>query len=419
MVFPDESTLYQGPDTELGVTKSVQKGDNHFLRKLFLKIGKVVTKIRGATGTENRFEVDTPAAVAVARGTQFRSSMDVKNAARFETLEGTVRVGTPAGRVDVSENEGVLVRKGRAPSAPVKLLPPPGIKDAKPMYKKLPLQLALVPVEGAASYRALLSRDEAGRDVLKSALLGPADIFKVSELADGTYYLQTTSIDANGLEGTPLKPMQIVLRTTPKAPFVQLPADKGEYRGTAIETAWLKVPGASGYGIQVSKNADFSELAAEIKDTTKTAEKIKLADYGNYFFRIRSLASDGYESEWSDALSFNLSALPPAPSMEKPKAGRKEVHLGWKDMGPEMKYHFQLARSEAFADPSVDKVLDKPEIIFPKPGEPGTYYVRVSTIDQKGEGDFSQPQILEIPRSFPYGVLGVAGAVVVAAFLIW
>jgi hypothetical protein len=46
-----------------------------------------------------------------------------------------------------------------------------------------------------------------------------------------------------------------------------------------------------------------------------------------------------------------------------------------------------------------ERKVDRPEIVLPRPEEPGVYYVRTSTIDPTGyEGEFSVPQSFEIKR---------------------
>jgi hypothetical protein len=418
ITFKDGTSLFQGPGTELGLTASMQRGSSNFVKRLYLKAGKFITKIRAATGQENRFEVDTPAAVAVARGTEFRSSVDAGQTARFEVLEGTVSVEGLKRRVDVREKEGTIIRRGETPAPPVRLLPAPALAEPQPVYKRLPMRLAFSTVEGAQSYRVVLARDGAMKDSVRSEAVKPGEPFEVKGLDDGTYYLQTTSIDGNGIEGMPLDPLKVVLRTKPVPPFVQFPMDGGEYGGNTVEAKWLRVREAQGYQFQVAGEAGFSASVAEGKDVRDASAKVKLPEYGSYFFRIRSLASDGFEGDWSDSLRFSISALPPAPSVDRPQVGKDEIYLRWQDLGAGMKYRFQMARDESFSSPVMDKKVEKPEVIFPRPGEAGNYFIRTSSINEKGfEGDFSSPQMMEISKPFPYGILGAAGGALLILLL--
>ena len=49
-------------------------------------------KVRRATGKDSRIEIQTPSATAVARGTDFRVSVDAKETTTSEILEGNVDV---------------------------------------------------------------------------------------------------------------------------------------------------------------------------------------------------------------------------------------------------------------------------------------------------------------------------------------
>jgi hypothetical protein len=121
------------------------------------------------------------------------------------------------------------------------------------------------------------------------------------------------------------------------------------------------------------------------------------ADFGSYYFRIRSLAPDGYEGIWSDAIAFTLVPPPPSPPLEKPAVDDKELRIRWRNQGEEMSYRCQIALDESFLNPIIERKVDRPEISLPRPEAPGIYYVRTSTIDPTGyEGGFSSPQSFEI-----------------------
>jgi hypothetical protein len=105
--------------------------------------------------------------------------------------------------------------------------------------------------------------------------------------------------------------------------------------------------------------------------------------------------------------------------VEEPKIGDKEIQIRWRSLGEGVTYHFQMAKDKAFQEVLIDESLTKPEIKFEKPGDPGEYYTRVSVIDSEGyEGDFSDPQIFEVKRKFPYGPAGILIGVIVAIILL-
>lgn len=416
--FKNGDSWDQRSDSIARLTNARQKGDFD-LHNLFLHIGKTITTIKKVTGRESRFEIDTPAAVCAARGTEFRTSVDEHEATRSEVLEGTVDIEAYAERVSVDEGEGLLVRKGEPPQKPRKLLTPPQILNPQAIYKRLPLQLAFQKVESAVSYRVVLARDREIRDVLKEMLIKPDDVFTVSQLDEGTYYLQTQSIDDMGLEGLSSEPVEIKIRINPVPPFIQTPVEGGEYREKTLLCKWLQVKDAVSYHLQIAEDAKFNTIVQDRSDIKDTEYKTEALDYKNYYFRVSSVAKDGFEGDWSDTIRFKITPPPPTPQVGKPEIAKKEIHIRWPDLGPRYTYHFQMSSDEAFSTTLVDEHIKEAEITIKTPKKPGIYYVRTSSIDSSGyEGSFSAPQSFEIKRGSLLKFLGLAGVLGVIVFLL-
>jgi len=125
------------------------------------------------------------------------------------------------------------------------------------------------------------------------------------------------------------------------------------------------------------------------------------------------VAADGYEGEWSNTLGFTIIPPPPTPDLEKPIGGEKEIRVRVRESASGLTYHFQVAKDPGFAGIFIDETVKSPELVFPRPDEPGTYYVRSRCSDAMGySGAFSPPQSFELKRSFPYGLVGAGlGAV--------
>ncbi len=234
------TSILQKQDTELAIVSIREKGGIYDLSRLFLKVGRIITNIRRATGKENRFEIDTPSAVAVARGTGFRSAADDKATSRFEVLDGRIGVEALKQTIDVGGGEGTLVRKGEAPQPARKLPEAPILLDRKPIYKNLPLKLQFQGSGEVASIRAILARDKDLKDIVKEEVMARSVPFEIAAIADGIYFLQSTAIDADGVEGLPQQTTAITVRTNPLPPFIQTPSDKGEYGGKKVDLSWLK-----------------------------------------------------------------------------------------------------------------------------------------------------------------------------------
>ena len=133
ITFEDGNSFLQSSNTTLGLSTARKTKTNLARYKLFLDIGKTITKIKSATGRESRFEIETPSSVCAVRGTIFRTSVDATDATRSEVLQGIVDVAAMNHKVKVNEGEGTLVKKGEPPLSPKKRLPPPDITNLLPI----------------------------------------------------------------------------------------------------------------------------------------------------------------------------------------------------------------------------------------------------------------------------------------------
>ena len=406
--FENHFSVLLRPNTIIEITAARKKSAVYLMYKLFLNIGKTISKIKQSTGKETRFEIQTPSAVAAARGTEFRAGVDSDITTRLEVLAGKVDVQAARQKVEVNAGEGTVVKKDKGPALPVKLIGPPALMNFQPVYREMPLDFQFESIPRAISYRIMLARDKTFKDVLKDNVIKPQDRLKIVGLEDGTYFLQSRSIDDTGLEGPSLEPAKIIVRVNPLPPFIQSPADGADLRDKTARFQWLKVDKAVRYHLQVAEDRKFQAIVADVKDISSVSHKTGSLDFKTYYFRISSIAADGYEGIWSDTLSFNIIPPPPAPPVEKPEMGDKELRVRWRHLGDEISYHFQMAKDQAFKEVLIDEKLTKPEITFEKPGDVGTYYIRTSAIDTQGyEGDFSEPQSFEVKGKYPYLPAGI------------
>ena len=407
ITFEDDASLLLRSNTSLDLASIQKKSTFHRLYILFLDIGRTISKVRRITGKEPRFEIHTPSAVAAARGTEFRASVDVKATTRCEVLKGTVGVEGRKQAVEVREGEGTIIRKDEPPIEPKKLLPPPGVVNLKPLYKAMPVEFSFEEIEGAIFYRVMLGRDKTFKDVIKEKVIKPEEKLKIIGLEDGSYFLQSRTIDGVGLEGTASETFVVNVRVNPLPPFIQSPVDGAEYREKTVQFRWLKVPDAVKFHIQVAQDPEFTVITEERSDVTDSQYKTGVLDFKTYYFRARSIAKDGYEGVWSDVLSFKIIPPPPSPPVEKPEMQKENIHIRWRDLGENIKYHFQMAKDNTFNEIIIDRTLDDAEVTLQKPKKAGSYYIRTSAIDSEGyEGSFSVPQSFEIKEEFSYIALG-------------
>ncbi len=407
ITFEDDTTLLIKEDTLISLSAS-RKSLYHFFNEIFLDVGRAITNLRSVMGEGKRFDIRTPSAVTAARGTEFRTSVDRGDTTRSEVLEGSIEVSAMKQRVLMSKGEGTLVKKGSPPMTPKKLLYPPNPIKIEDIYKQMPIRLNFSIVENASLYRISLSGDREMSDTVKEGIIMPDAIFEISSIPDGLYYLQTSSIDSDGIEGFSLDPIQVKIRINPLPPFISSPVEGSEYSKKTIKFNWLKVADAGKYHLQIAKDRDFNNMI--IDQNIKETEFTTSLDYHTYFFRISSIAADGYEAGWSDIQRFDIVPPPPAPQIDKPEFEKDKITIRWRSLGDRFFYHFQMSKDPSFNQVLEDKYIDTPYIILNKPGEAAIYYIRTSAIDRKGhEGEFSPPQSFEIKSGLMYKIIGVFG----------
>lgn len=397
ITFEDSAALILRSNTALEVRTSSRKGFVYAVRDFFLSTGRTSSRLKPATGTEPRFKIYTPSAVAAARGTEFGVSVDAMETTRTEVLQGAIGVDAMAVTVEVNKGEGTLVRKNEPPLRPRKLLLPPSPLVVETLYRAVPLVLSFEQVSGAASYRVMLARDREIRDLIVDDVFMPGQSVNIAAVDDGLYFLQTRSIDSNGLEGVPSEPVSIRVRTNPVPPVIEFPGGGVVFEGKTLKVKWMKVGDAVGYHIQIAQDSAFKSIVEEQTGLTGTEYSTSSLLLKTYYFRVSSIAKDGYEGVWSRVVGFALAVLPPAPLLERLQISEEEVNFRWRSAGGETTYHFQMASDSAFQHILVDRKVDRAEMTEKKPDAPGIYYVRASGISPEGhEGKFSSANSFEI-----------------------
>lgn len=172
-------------------------------RVLHLDQGRGTISATPTTNPAGKFEVRTPVSVSAVRGTEFRVGAG-DDRAQTEVLKGAV--GVDAGAVATSAPPvpagfGVSATAAGV-SAPVKLLDAPKLGAGGQTQSDKTVRFAIEPLTGAAAYRLQLSRDAGFVDVFGEATT-KEPVSDFGEMANGTYFVRLTALDAGGLEGFP------------------------------------------------------------------------------------------------------------------------------------------------------------------------------------------------------------------------
>jgi len=389
--FENGDTCFLRPMTTLGMTTTAREGST-WIRKLFLQVGKIVTRIQKATGTQTRFVITTPSAQCAARGTVFRATADADDMSRSEVLEGTISIEAQGRTIEIPEFYGTAAKKGESPLTPRELLPGPMPVAIESAYNRLPFFIEFRPVAKAVSYLAELTRDAAGKNAVLESYVPAGQPFRVSGVEDGVYYLQARAIDDLGLEGIPAAPLEVKIRTTPRPPRLQGVSSGAKLRCGPPAVQWAAVVGAAHYLLQLAKDPGFALIGnqADMFQTSWTSSPLAM---GDYYLRARSIADDGYAGDWSETYSFSV--LPPyaPPALDKPARDRGLVRLRWSDLGQGILYRLQVAKDKEFLTLVDEEIVRMTETSIAEPVESGRYYVRVKAFDGEGcESGFSNIQ---------------------------
>ncbi|MDK9716445.1 MAG: FecR domain-containing protein [Trichlorobacter sp.] len=416
----EDGTSFLLREQSLLTVKASKKGPLHLLRVLRLEGGKIISRVKSATGKDSRFEIETPSALAAARGTHYRVAVDGQGTTRAEMLESRTDLSAMGATVPLKEGEGAFARSNEPPSPPIRLLDPPEPQNIAAVYGNKSSTVSFSQVQNAAQYRVLLARDHEGKNAVKTVVIKPDEAFVFEGLEDGSYYLLATSIGEEGLEGAPSKPCEIKVRRKPLPPDIVAPLDKASLPEMPLKSQWHNVLGVSVYQVQIATTPDFSGPLIESGDLKKTIYHSRELQGGTHYLRVRSLAEDGYAGDWSAVRAVSIVKLLP-PSLRKPDGDDNKLYLEWEPMKGATGYHLQIARDEAFGSILIDQTPAESKLVLENPPEPGKYYMRVAARNADQETSaFSKSGSFEIEQSKSYffEALGFVGGVGLALLLV-
>ncbi|MFW8601496.1 FecR domain-containing protein [Desulfobacterota bacterium M19] len=417
--YHDGDILFLRDNTRLRIDSARARTSHNRVYEMFLEAGRAINTIRRSTGKKVRYRVRTPTAVAAARGTEFRTRVEGDDVTRVEVLKGAVNVTADGRALEVAAGHGAVVRPKEAAPQLAALLPPPRPLGVKSLYRQMPLEFSFSALAGAASFRVMLARDAALKDVVKEKTISPSAVLRIVGVKDGVYFLGCRTVDRFGLEGSFNKPVRVKVRVNPLPPFVKYPKSQAALKERKIKLQWLKVGDAVVYHLQLAADKAFSSPVIDAKDITGTAYQTTKLAYGTYYFRLSSIADDNYEGVWSDTGCFTLIPPPPAPPVEPPELGKGgDVHIRWRNIGSGITYQVQIARQPDFTTLWLDKTVKKAELSFARPQKAATYYVRTRAVDPDGyTGNWSAPQSFNIRHSWEGWAFGTFFVTLIAITL--
>jgi hypothetical protein len=179
--------------------------------QLFLKEGSAWSQMEH--GLRGRFEIQTPTANTIVRGTEFRVKVEPGEATRVEVLDGRVEIEMGERRLSVGEREGALAARESDSVTTATLLEAPALAFPLPeevlRSEAFDATFRWGAVDGAELYSLEIARDDRFFDVVVERRAGPEPSVRIQGLEPGTYFWRVTSI-ASGFEGPPSDPRYFV-----------------------------------------------------------------------------------------------------------------------------------------------------------------------------------------------------------------
>lgn len=394
------SRILVRPGTELSVVQAAgpsgTAGGGAVLVRMQLVRGAIESVVKPVVAP-GRFEIQTPAAVAAVRGTEFRVSA-TPDSTSSEVVTGGVQLANPMGAARLVAGQGTLAQRGLAPQPASALLPAPVLSGLPDGVERLPLDLPLPALAGAVAYRTQVAADAAFTQVL-SDTLADAPRVRADEVEDGPRHVRVRGVDARGLEGLAAqRPLQIHAR--PEPPLLLEPAPQAVLSTEQPSLRWTRAGSARQVRLQLAREAQFAEL---LLDRTLPDDGGWTLDQalppGDYHWRLAALDAQRGQGPWGDAQSFRCEL--PAPGVTAPTPGVGPLVLRWQRLPGATRYHLQLGRDGQFEQPVLD-LESKAAQAEVAPLPPGTYAVRVQALGEGGHaGPWSTPQSFTVPEDKP------------------
>ena len=299
--LPDDSTVAMPSRSSVRIERLRRTLLGGAIDRLFSIVkGRASANVTPMSDADSRFDMSTPMAVSAVRGTEFRMSFDPDaRRATTEVTEGKVAFTAGTDR-SAALGRGQLVTSGFGIATdlaePVALLEAPGLLRPGRVQDEEKLRFELRPIAGALRYHIQVSRDAGFLELLDDAETG-APIVELEPVANGTYFVRVTAIDARGLEGMPA--VYGFERRLNRIEASVEDARKGRHRNYLFRWRTPDAPSAQ-YRFQLFAASQADPIVDEAGLTSTSFVVADLPD-GSYRWRVMTLQFVGgriYDS-WS------------------------------------------------------------------------------------------------------------------------
>jgi hypothetical protein len=303
--FADGSTSNLQPNSSLTLLANHQyAGKSNFQVKVHLQSGRAEVSANPQHTEDNQLEVETPTAIAVVRGTEFRVGAE-PNKAMEETINGLVGFSSGAQEVHVAEQFGTIAREGEPPLTPQKLPSPIDTQNFTKIFHGAQVRFT-IPLQTGFSWVAQLAKDENFNQVLDS-ITGMGEL-TLHGLSVGQYFLKLRQQDTQGLQSLDTVHAFEVKEALPKLILI---APLGQsLTGHLNVFSWENFPQHRGYSIQIAKDSAFNEIVLTRHVSFNTFYLQEALPAGQYFWRVRAQFDGkipaGATADYSESGQFNF-----------------------------------------------------------------------------------------------------------------
>ncbi|MCG8487221.1 MAG: FecR domain-containing protein [Chromatiales bacterium] len=311
--FADQSVLLVGESSEVVFDAlSSYRGIGMLDTRIRLQRGRVENRVTPFSRPKSRYEIHTPAAVTVVRGTDFRVSSDrLNDMTHSEVTEGEVQVTAQGATVFVKQGEGTRVVSGETPAEPRKLLPAPDMTQLDLTRGDDSLLLEWAGLPAAVSYRyQLKDRDQ----VLVAIGISQSPRVEIPQQPAGEYHLLLRGIDELGLEGLEGEkvfqlhlqpPVEAKPSTPPPGVASQLMPPLFFPHGMLFR--WSAVSDAWGYKFILARDVALRDVLFE-RLSFDNGFEMGYPGPGRYFVAVEALAEGDVGKRLSDIYVIDLPA---------------------------------------------------------------------------------------------------------------
>lgn len=296
-----------------------------------------------------------------------------------------------------------LTLAGLTPVATAAVEAPGDLSPADLEVSGQPL-LAWDRVAGAEEYEVQVALTDSFTSFLVNTKTDNSRYAPTEQMPFGTeLYWRVRGIDGTGKAGD--WSFATFTITTSAGPQPLAPADEADLQQPVDPTllSWDVVPGAVSYSIEVDTDDMFIGAAAY---TSKVTSYL-VPDPGlelTYFWRVRANFDDGYASEWSEPMSFNVLALP-APDLVSPDDSSttqvQDAVLDWAPVAGAVKYEVRVSTENQFNNNVESVTVKSTRYARPRTYDNDQYWWQVRAVDANGNKSPWSTSLNQFQRNWP------------------